>query len=307
MSFREKFAKKKGMLGKQHISQTKNKDSRGSMPSVIKRDSLPAGISTWRCKEGDHLLDILPFYAGPDFPIDHETDKVSVDEGDPAYVLDIMVHNNVGPMKTPYVCPWENFKLPCPICEFMKATRLEVDDWKLVKPSRKTFYLIWCHDTKEEQNKGIQLWEISHFSMEEKLSVIASLPKGGGAIEFAHPDEGMSVAFLRKGAGAKNTQYLGHRFVPREIKIPEKLLDMTFPVDSVIKMHPTYEEIETAFKGQKSQIGASGDSEETGSNFDKGSSSSTDDGGVPAWMGGDDETPAEPKKTAPRKILRRKK
>lgn len=307
MGFRERFKNKKGSLGKQHVKQTQNKDQKGRFPTIIRKDLLPAGVETWQCKEGDHLLDILPFPAGPDFPIDPDTGSPMINEGELAYILDIQVHSNVGSMKVPYVCPYENFGLPCPICEFIKDNDLELEDWKSVKPKRRVFYLIWLHDTRETEKKGIMLWEISHFSMEEKLAAIATKPKGGGAINFADDEEGMTIAFSRKGSGIKNTQYLGHRFIPREVRIPDKLLDLTFAIDQVVKMHPSYEEIEEAFKGQKGKFGNKGEMEESGSNF-----SEKDSDDTPDWMKEDSsESPPvkEEKKEAPkpkRKLLRRK-
>jgi hypothetical protein len=307
MGFRDRFKNKKGSLGKQHVTQTQNKDTKGRFPTVIRKDKLPAGVETWQCKEGDHLIDILPFAAGPDFPLDPNTGSPIVSEGDLAYVLDIRVHTNVGSMKIPYVCPYENFGLPCPICEFIKENDLDTEDWKNVSAKRRTFYQIWNHDTRETEKKGIMLWEISHFSMEQNLAAIAALPRGGGAISFSDPDEGKTIAFTRKGSGAKNTQYLGHRFIDREIKLPDKLLDMTFPIDQMVRMHPSYEEIEEAFNGQKGKIGNKDDVENSGSSFAGGG----EEDSTPDWMkedvpGTGDDVPLDPgKKETPTTPKRR--
>lgn len=314
MSFRDRFKNKKGSLGKQHVNQTQNKDSRGRFPSVIKKDLLPAGVEVWQCKEGDHYLDILPFEAGPDFPLDPNTGQPTIAEGELAYVLDVWVHQNVGSMKLQFVCPYENFGLPCPICEFMKDNDLTKEDWSALRAKRRVFYEIWLHDNRDTEKKGIQLWEMSHYSMEEKLAAIAALPKGGGAIRFSDFDDGKTVGFSRKGSGSTNTQYLGHRFMDRETKIPDKLLDMTFPIDQMIKMHPTYEEIEEAFKGQKGKIGTKEEADNAGSSFSGGGSSQQEE--IPEWMKEDSPTGAdvpldlekkEEKKPAPRRVVRRKK
>lgn len=266
MSFRDKFKNKKGSLGKQHVTQNKNKDSKSRIPSIILKDQLPAGVEVWQCKEGDHLIDIIPWPAGPDMPLGDDGSPV-IEEGELSYVLDLRVHQNVGSMKVPYVCPYENFGEPCPICEFIKENDLDTEDWKQLSAKRRVVYLIWVHNSRETEKKGIQIWEISHYSMEEKLNAIAALPKGGGAISFSDHDDGKTIAFTRKGSGAKNTQYLGHRFIDREGKIPDKLLDLSFSVDQVIKMRPTYEEIEEAFKGQKLKFSSKEDAENAGSAF----------------------------------------
>jgi len=317
MSFRDRFKNKKASLGKQHVTQTQNKDSRGRFPSIIKKDALPAGVEVWMCKEGDHYLDILPFEAGPDFPLDPNTGQPVIEEGELAYVLDVWVHQNVGSMKLQFVCPYENFGLPCPICEFMKDNDLTKEDWSNLRAKRRVFYEIWLHDSRETEKKGVMLWEMSHYSMEEKLAAIAALPKGGGAIRFSDFDDGKTVGFSRKGSGATNTQYLGHRFLDRESKIPDKLLDMTFHLDQMIKMHPAYEEIEEAFKGQKGKIGTKEEAENAGASFSGGSSMQKEEE-IPDWMKEDSDTGAdvpldvgnekkEEKKAAPRRVVRRKK
>lgn len=292
MGFRDRFKNKRGSLGKQHVTQIRNKDTKSRIPSVIMKDKLPAGVEVWQCKEGDHLIDILPWPAGSDMPIDPSSGDPVIEEGDLAYVLDIRVHQNVGSMKVPYVCPYENFGDPCPICEFIKENDLEKEDWKAVAAKRRVFYLIWLHDSRDTEKKGLMLWEISHYSMEEKIAAIAALPKGGGAINFSDFDEGKSIAFSRKGSGANNTQYLGHRFIDREVRIPDALLDRVFSVDQVVKMHPTYEEIETAFNGQKGKYSSKGDIEEAGNTFSGGSAEEDD---VPDFMKEMDNTPSEQK------------
>lgn len=266
-SFRNKYKNKKGGLGKQHQTQNKNRDAKGKFPSIILRDQLPAGVELWRCKEGDHLIDIIPWAAGPDMPFG-QGDSPSIEEGDLSYVLDLQVHQNIGSMKVPFVCPYENFGQPCPICEFIKENDLDKEDWKKLSAKRRVLYLVWVHNTREDERKGIQLWEISHFSMEEKLNVIAALPRGGGSINFSDFDDGKTIAFTRKGSGQNNTQYLGHRFIDRESKIPDRILDATFSIDQVVKMHPTYEEIDEAFKGQRAGISSNEDIENAGSSFD---------------------------------------
>jgi len=181
-------------------------------------------------------------------PLDERLQPIT-EEGHLDYVMDLFVHTNVGAMQKPYVCPFENFGKPCPICEFMKATKLEKEDWKKLVAKHRVVYFLWVHDSREEEKKGIQVFEASHFLMEEKIEEIAKLPKGGGFVNFSDPDTGKSLAWTRKGSGMTNTQYLGHRLIEREEPIPDKILDMTFPLDSIINMHPEYAEIEKEFRG----------------------------------------------------------
>ena len=249
MSFRNRMKanKTRSSLRQRHDTGTKTTGG-GRFPTIFNKENVPEGIEFWRCAEGEHIADIIPFEAGPDMPLDERLQPIT-EEGHLDYVMDLFVHTNVGAMQKPYVCPFENFGKPCPICEFMKATKLEKEDWKKLVAKHRVVYFLWVHDSREEEKKGIQVFEASHFLMEEKIEEIAKLPKGGGFVNFSDPDTGKSLAWTRKGSGMTNTQYLGHRLIEREEPIPDKILDMTFPLDSIINMHPEYAEIEKEFRG----------------------------------------------------------
>lgn len=260
MGFRDRMKKRSRSLGKRHNAGTK-KTGGGRIPTIFNKEAVPEGVEFWRCREGDHEIDIIPFEAGPNMPFDDRNQPIS-EEGDLDYVIDLFVHQNVGNMKKPYVCPYENFGKPCPICEFIKANRLEKDDWMKLVAKHRVIYLVWVHDTREEEKKGVQIFEAAHFFMEEKIEEIAKLPRGGGYLNFSDPDDGKSLAWKRKGSGKENTSYIGHRFNDRERQIPDRILDQSFPLDSVIVMHPSYEEIEKEFRGTLKQMNLGGDEED---------------------------------------------
>jgi hypothetical protein len=237
--------KKKASLKNRHNTPAKS----SAFPTIFVKSKIPAGIEFFRCKEGEHIVDILPWEAGPDMPVDETGENPITEEGDYDYVLDLFVHQNVGSMNQPFVCPWENFRKPCPICEYIKANRLPKEEWSQKRAKRRSIYLIWNRINSEEEKKGVQIFDSAHFFMEEKLEEIAKLPRGGGYITFSDPDEGKSVCWTRKGSGKENTSYIGHKFLDSESRIPDWVLDQTFSLDKVIEMHPTYEEIDAAFNG----------------------------------------------------------
>ena len=211
----------------------------------------------WKCSDEKHIIDFIPFIAGPDMP------KVSgggVKEGEFTWLIDLWVHWKVGVLEHPYVCSAKTNGLPCPICEHLQQnrdtyTKEEYDD---IKAKHRTIYLIWCHDNSTEKEKGIQLWEVAHYFMEYNLKEIAERPRGGGTVLYFDPDIGKNVVFSRRGKGAGNTEFIGHRFDDREGPIPDTILDQSFPLDSVIK-YAEYEEINEAFYGKTGQ-GESADS-----------------------------------------------
>jgi hypothetical protein len=245
MSFRDRMRKKRKSISTRHQKVQKKGGSR--FPTFFKKEDIPEGIEFFTAKEGEHIVDIIPWEVGKDMPFD-ENDQPITEEGDLDYVLDLEVHMNVGSMKAPFICPYENFGKPCPICEYIKANRLPKDEWSALRTKRRVLYLVWVHDSREEEKKGLQIFHASHYLMEEKLAEVAKLPRGGGYEEFSDFDNGKSIVWTRKGAG-RDTTYIGHKLIDRDRKIPDAILDKAFPLDSIVKMHPTYDEIDSAFHG----------------------------------------------------------
>lgn len=251
-NLRDKFKSQRPDLMQRHQEQVDSKDSGTKYPTIFDEEKIPKGIEFWRCKPGEHLIDIIPFFAG--------SQHHKVREGKVAYVVDLWVHAGVGPMNLPFPCTSKNFKETDPICEYIAQNRLSTDEWKRVSPKRRTAYLVWVHDSPEEEKKGVQIWEVAHFYFEEKIDEIAKSPRGGGAVAFSDVELGKSIAFTVKKVGtykdARGTDrdsigYLGHRFVDRDIAIiPERILEQSFPLDEVIKMKPDYDEMSEAFLGK---------------------------------------------------------
>jgi len=207
-------------------------------PSKVK------GMSFWKPGPGQHIFDILPYIAG--------TQNPRRKKGKAAYVVDIFVHRGVGPNEDQYVCLAKSFNEPCPICEY-RAERVKEGDateeeLKALKPGRRVIYAVWDGD---DQKKGVQIYEVAHWFMENPIQSIVKKPKRGGglseAIDFPHPDNGKSVAFEIKAVG-KNRDYTGHQFVDRDEPIPDEILESVPVVDELLHI-PSYDEVHAAFFG----------------------------------------------------------
>jgi hypothetical protein len=222
------------------------RDDSGQFKSIFKDEFSNKG---WKCGEGDHLIDIIPYPAGKHDP--------KSKEGEWGYLLDIWVHYAVGVNQDAYVCPARNFSLPCPICEYREEVRRTEDyDEDLVKeltPKRRSIYNVVCYDSEKEEGKGIQIFDCAHWFMEKHISSLAKTPvRGAGKstdsyIAFSDPDEGKSIAFTRKGS-RRNTEFLGHKFVDRNYAIPDELLNSAFILDECVNIYG-YQEIKDAFLG----------------------------------------------------------
>lgn len=251
-----------------------HKDDSGRFRSIFK-SQLPEGIEFWTCKAEDHVIDIVPYIAGSNNP--------RTPEGEPAYVLDVWVHQRVGPNDDNYLCPARNWQQPCPVCEYAKELREDGDaDEELLKkmyPKRRVIYNILCWDSAEEEKKGIQIWEVAHWFMENNLMPLTKPQRGEGTVVFSDPSaEGKSVAFRREGSGAANTKFLGHRFLDRtmdgkpysladilRVKDDDAVAAEAYVLDELIHI-PSYDELYEAFHGrgyaQEEEPGAVPDEEE---------------------------------------------
>ena len=218
--------------------------------SIIKSE---LDIKEWWCKEGEHLIDILPYIAGDGNP------ERKIKKGEISDHATYYVHKNVGAGDAMLVCPLTNFGKPCPICEHAKELREEGAEesvWKAIKAKRMTVYNVVVYDDDKEEKKGVQIWAVAHWNMERHLNILAQKPRGGGKILFSHPDQGKSVSFKRTGSQKDNTQYLGHKFDDREYAIPDEILDSTYCLEEIVHI-PDYDEIAAAFfgpKGVKQQV-----------------------------------------------------
>ncbi len=224
------------------------RDSFGSSSGIF----LPtAKFTKWIPKIGDHLLDIIPYIVGKKDP------KLS--EGEVAYCLEMWVHYGVGPNEGAYACPTKNYNRPCPVCEHQKKLRMQGapdDEIKALYPKRRCVYNIVCRDSVEEENKGVQIWEVSHFHSEKHFSELARKPKGGGFLAFTDPDNGKMVFFNK----VSKMEVTGHRFVERDEPVADEFLEQASTLDELI-YEPTYKELWEAFYGGKPEETATDDEE----------------------------------------------
>ncbi len=237
---------KEGLLKRIREGQARKE----GMDKSFFREDLPKEILFWKCDEKDHLIDIIPYFAGANDPV--------TPEGEETYVLEVYVHRDAGVMDGSIICLAETFGRPCPICEDRKKRQMAGEDDDVVKsltPSRfpRSIYNILCWDSTTEEEKGVQVWHTSNYLMEQHLLELAKVPvrKGRKGVEpflaFMDPEEGKSVAFTRKGK-KENTKYIGHRFADRDYTIPAEVLEQAYCLDELIHI-PTYDELYVAYYG----------------------------------------------------------
>lgn len=226
-----------------HEESKSRKEGSGKFGTIFKDD---LDVPRWKCKNGEHVIDIIPYRAGKFDP--------NRPEGKAAYFLDLYVHKNVGLTNDSFVCPSRNYKKRCPICEEIKRLAdkgVEYEEYKDDVPKRVNIYNIICYDSTEEEDKGIQIWDVPNFFMEDKLRGLAKNKRTGEPIYYASPkrETGRSIAFERKGKGKGNVEFLSHEFLKRDYDISKDIIEQAVCLDEAINQS-SYEEIYEAYYGK---------------------------------------------------------
>ena len=241
MDAKERRKQYRESIREQQEDSYSRKDQSGKFKTIFNED-CPNDLF-WKCLEGKHELNFIPFIAGSQHP--HRK------EGKSAYMVDVWRHEKIGPSENAYICLNLTFGQECPICEEqaqLKKADAPDNEVKALNAKHRTIYNIQCLDNDKEKAKGIQIWDSPYHSF-ERLLVERAEEKKGGKVYFSDPDDGKIVSFKRKGMGPLNTEFLNIDFEDREKPISDELLDKAYHLDMLLHI-PTYEEVEAALKGK---------------------------------------------------------
>lgn len=255
-NFRDKAKEEAYDAQKEYEESYKTKDDRGfQVGSVFNQEIIKElGVEIWRPDVGEHVIDVIPFYAGSQHP--------TVPKGKRTYKVDFWAHQRIGTMNDFLICNAMTWKKPDVICSYMSANYIEdKKQYRALKSSRRCAYLVWVHDNEEQEAKGIQIFEVAHFFFEKKVSEIARMPRGGGFIDWTCFDKGRHVYWTINTTGSyedasgtkrDSIEYTAFQLIVRDKPaIPDHILSQSFALDEVIKMHPTDEEYNLAFYGKE--------------------------------------------------------
>lgn len=200
-------------------------------------------------KAGSFAIDIIPFKIATKA----YANAFRASVGDETYVLDIMVHKNVGPHKKSVLCP-ATFGKRCPICEqaetYKKEKGFESQEYKALRASRRVVYNIIDVDSRD---KKIQVFETSHFNFEKEIiseSKVRGEKKGIGYIRFGDLEKGMTIEFrTEKEKVGTGDYYKPKSFTFQERKpYPKSMLDEAFPLDKFLNVMD-YDALENMLHG----------------------------------------------------------
>ena len=211
-SLRERLKEKSKKLHQEAVASNRYSVGGGSKYFELPEDVGQFIPSPGKDGKGEiHRIDLVPFEVGAIFP-----DKTFVgnppEEGDSAFRLDLNVHTQVGSENATIVCPKHSFrsgiakgdKKGCPWCELMAQLQAAESDrekrnkiWNAMKPKRRCMYNVIVRDGDEEEDKGVQIFEIAHATFQEKLNKEQDVLKkeGEGEIQYADIDDGKLISF----------------------------------------------------------------------------------------------------------------
>jgi len=219
-----------------------NKD-RGFGPSTFK---VPDGAELFQPQKGTNKIDIIPFRNK---------------DGKAVYFLEYYRHTGVGVNNAMAVCPNKTGAKgkPYPICEERARMKAEDHAWdsdemKALAPKRRVLYNVIDH---AEPDKGIKIFEVAHFSFENKLVDEAweedeDGKKTDAMIIFADLEDGKTVSFKgreREFNGRTSiSEFDSFVFLDRKKPYSEKMLSKAHPLDTLL-IAKTYKELQDLWLG----------------------------------------------------------
>ncbi len=245
-----------------YMNENKGRDSDLKTSSTIYETyfNTPNEINLWFAK-GDEkgkefYIDLVMFPYTKNFP--NEPWVKPYREGDFCYTAIQYIHKNVGPEGAWVLCPKANYLERCPICEDLaKRQKAEEDDdkrkkiWEELRTYRRQLYYIVVRDGGEEEDKGVQLWEVPTAYMHEKLDAIRKQGRSGEVIEYYDLDFGKTIKFIVKKKGEQFAEFLGHQFEERidpstkeKYVIEDEFFELAckYPIGDLLK-RMTYDEV----------------------------------------------------------------
>lgn len=192
---------------------------------------IPKDIPIYKVKEGQNLIDIIPYrISNPNNPAIRLN---GFELGDEDYFQHLQTHQNIGSNKNEYLCRNKMFGKKCPICEAQNEL------WDVDKTLAKALYpkdhVVYNIIDLLEPEKGIQVWKISKFWVEDNLVKLSAMKsKSGDPIIYGDWEIGWSIEFYgmeQKFNGNKFFKPENFSFIKREEKYEESIVDKAYPID----------------------------------------------------------------------------
>lgn len=219
--------------------------------------------------------DIIPYVVGknPSLLSDRE-------EGQDGYVFMYKIHNLGNGDEE--ICLQATYGEKCPLCDELKnrtknGEMIPKDEWKVLKPEKnaKCVYNWKCRSHEEEEEKGVQIWNIKGIYTEDRFDklrfdedeFVSDIEEGRGEILFYDVEEGRMISFDMtpdsfKTPNGKTIDYHkvdSVKFITRKYEITEEELESVYCLEDLVQLprkkdgyidfEAAYEKIKASFLG----------------------------------------------------------
>jgi hypothetical protein len=158
---------------------------------------LPDGVEFFKPEKGfGNLIDIIGYRV----TMEGHPDNVA--PGTLWYRRKIWVHYGIGPEEKVFICP-KTIHRACPICEeFNKLKKNPNADEDVLKGLKAKWRVLYNVIDRNDPQKGVQLWDISHFNFGELLDSVLG-DAAAGDLSFYEPIDGRTfkIKFKSKSMG----------------------------------------------------------------------------------------------------------
>lgn len=221
-------------------------------------------------KAGDYAIDIIPYIIGTKKHPLVVGGKAKV--GDEQFVLDVWIHQNVGPKKRTIVCPTE-YGQACPVCEHTAAIAAQYGreskeakaNSKLWRKHKAVYFVV------DPEDPGVvRLFETSYKNFQDELQKKADREAKRTGLDFIPYGErdGVTVNFyveMTKNEIITNPfpEFKDFEFTPRKKDTySQKFFDSIPSLDKLMITYST-EEVQAIFEGAEIEEDEKEEEEET--------------------------------------------
>lgn len=246
--------------------QHASRDSNGSNRSeALDFGKVKGGVEFFKAEAKTMKFNVIPYEIKSKLHPEVARKKMAV--GDLDYVMDIWIHQFIGPNNTDALCPKKNYGKPCPLCE--EVSRLydakKDKDAKDLSASRRCFYNIQLVG-KDGPESDTKVFHVSHYLFTKELMEEANeCGKGDTIVPFADLEDGsiIKVRGTEEALGEnKMLKFKSFDFLARDEEVPDELVDNAVSFDDLLILL-TPEQIEAAMYGTDDEDDGEGEEVES--------------------------------------------
>jgi len=240
--------------------RNENRGTGSNREQALNFDKLD--VKFWKPKKDKNYINILPYkIATTNHPLVKSKDA---EVGEDDFVLDLWIHQYVGPGNADVICPNRTFGKKCPICEAGNEFKDEGKEKEAQKcwPTHKVAYNIV---DEKDRDAGVKVW-IGSFKYfhDELMNEAGDAGENGEVVNFIDFKKGKVVKFRADEESFDKRKYFkfkSFKFLDRDEPLNKELLKDILSLDQFMKIH-SYDEIKAIFYGDDADVEDDDDDEE---------------------------------------------